>query len=113
MAMYELSQLKNAGAKFVTVDPLFNPTAAAIGISSDNRLPCRPATDHVVVLGLIQTLITEDDPKKTLIRWDYINKYTVRFDADHMPEKADKKENLKDYVLGVYDKTPKSAEWAA
>lgn len=113
MAMYELSQIKKAGAKFVTVDPLFNPTAAAMGVTSENWYPCRPATDHALVLGLMHTLLVEDDPKKNpLIRWDYLNKYTVGFDAEHMPENADKKENLKDYLLGTYDKTPKNAQWA-
>lgn len=34
------------------------------------------------------------------------------FDAEHMPEGADPKDNFKDYVLGTYDKEPKTPEWA-
>jgi len=31
---------------------------------------------------------------------DFLDKYTVGFDADHMPEGVDPKENFKDYVPG-------------
>ncbi len=112
--MYKLLQVKNAGKKFVCVDPFFNPSAAAMGVKPEDWYPCRPGGDHPMVLGMMHTLLTEDDPKKNpLIRWDYLNKYTVGFDKDHMPEGADPKENLKDYLLGTYDNEPKTAEWAA
>ena len=112
--MVKLTQCKEKGIEFVCVDPFFTPSSAALGVKPDAWYPCRPGTDHALVLGMMHTLLTEDDPKKNpLVRWDYLNKYTVGFDKDHMPQGADPKENLKDYILGVYDKTPKSAKWAA
>jgi anaerobic dimethyl sulfoxide reductase subunit A len=44
---------------------------------------------------------------------EFLDKYTVGFDADHMPEGASTNENFKDYVLGAYDGIPKTAEWAS
>jgi anaerobic dimethyl sulfoxide reductase subunit A len=43
----------------------------------------------------------------------FLDKYTLGFDADHMPDGASKKDNFKDYVLGTYDGVPKTPEWAA
>ncbi|BAS26153.1 molybdopterin-dependent oxidoreductase [Limnochorda pilosa] len=112
--VYALLQAKKAGARFVVVDPFFHPTAAAMGVSTDDWLPIRPATDHALVLGMMHTLLVEDDPVSSpLVNWEFLHKYTVGFDRDHMPAGADAKENLKDYVLGTYDGQPKSAEWAA
>lgn len=111
---YALLQAKKAGAKFICVDPFFNPTAQAMGVASEDWYPCRPATDHAFVLGMAHTLIVEDDPKTNrLIDWDFLNRCTVGFDKDHMPEGADPKENFRDYVLGTFDGQPKNAEWAA
>lgn len=111
---YAMLRAKKAGAKFICVDPFFTPTAVAMGVSEENWVPVRPATDTALVLGIMHTLLVEDDPKTNpLINWDFLNTHTVGFDADHMPEGADPKENLKDYLLGTFDSTPKTAEWAA
>ena len=112
--MYKLLKVKNAGKKFICVDPFFNTSASTLGVKPEDWYPCRPGTDHALVLGMMHTLLTEDDPKKNpLVRWDYLDKYTIGFDKDHMPAGADPKDNLKDYILGTYDKEPKTAEWAA
>lgn len=104
-------EAKKAGAKFIFIDPFYNDTAM---ILADDWVPVRPATDHALALGIAYTLITEDDPEtNALIDWDFINRCTVGFDADHMPEGADPKENFKDYVLGTLDGEPKTPEWAA
>lgn len=111
---YNLLQCKIAGAKFMCVDPFFNPTAVAMEVATDDWIPCRPATDHALALGMMHTLLTEDDPETNpLVKWDFLERYTVGFDKDHMPEGADPKENFQDYLLGTYDGQPKSAEWAA
>ncbi len=108
---YFLLQAKKAGAKFIYIDPFYNPSAQ---ILADEWIPVRPATDPALALGMAYTLITEDDPATNpLIDWDFLNKNTVGFDRDHMPEGADPKENFKDYVLGTYDGQPKTPEWAS
>ena len=102
---------KQAGAKFLFLDPYYNDTAM---ILADEWVPVRPGTDHALALGMAHTLIVEDDPvANPLIDWDFLNRCTVGFDKDHLPEGTDPKENFKDYVLGTYDGQPKTPEWAA
>jgi anaerobic dimethyl sulfoxide reductase subunit A len=102
---------KKAGAKFVFVDPFYNDSAMVL---ADEWIPIRPGTDHTMVLGMAHTLITEDDPDTNpLIDWDFLNRCTVGFDAEHLPEGADPQDNFKDYVLGTFDGQPKTAEWAS
>jgi anaerobic dimethyl sulfoxide reductase subunit A len=110
-AMSFYREAKKAGAKFIIIDPIYNDTAM---ILADEWVPVRPGTDHALALGMAYTLITEDNPASMpLIDWDFLNSCTVGFDADHMPEGADSKDNFKDYVLGTFDGVPKTPEWAA
>jgi len=95
----------------VFIDPYYSESAQALG---DEWIPIRPGTDHAMLLGMAHTLIVEDDPvTNPLIDWDFLNRCSVGFDADHMPEGADPQENFKDYVLGTYDGVPKTPEWAS
>jgi anaerobic dimethyl sulfoxide reductase subunit A len=108
---YNFLQAKRAGVKFIFVDPFLNPTAS---IMADEWIPIRPGTDTTMLLAMAYVMLTEDDPKTNpLIDWDFLNRCTVGFDKDHMPEGADPKENFKDYVLGVLDGQPKTPEWAS
>lgn len=107
---YNFLQAKRAGAKFIFVDPFFNPTAS---IFADDWIPIRPVTDTTMLLAIAHVMLSEDSPTNPLIDWDFLNRCTVGFDKDHMPEGADPKENFKDYVLGTYDGVPKTPAWAA
>lgn len=102
---YNYLQAKKAGAKFIVIDPLFTETARVL---ADQWIPVRPATDTTLILGMAHYIITNN-----LLDQSFLDNCTVGFDADHMPEGADPKENFKDYVLGTYDGTPKTPEWAA
>ena len=106
---YHLLQIKKAGAKFVAVDPFYNDSYALVDAE---WIPCRPSTDMALFLGIANAML-EMDAEKQLIDWDYLNTHTVGFDADHMPEGEDPQGNFKDYVLGTYDGTPKTPEWAS
>jgi len=103
-------QAKKAGAKFIFIDPI---RTQSVELLADEWIPIRPATDHAMLLGMAHTLITADSPTNKLIDWDFLNRCTVGFDADHMPTGADPKQNFKDYVLGKTDGVPKTPEWAA
>ncbi|MDQ7093731.1 molybdopterin-dependent oxidoreductase [Desulfosporosinus sp. PR] len=107
---YHYMQAKKAGAKFIYIDPFFTDSAR---ILADEWIPIRPATDAAMMLGMAYVMITEDSSIRPLIDWDFLNRCTVGFDAGHMPEGADPKENYKDYVLGTYDGQPKTPEWAS
>ncbi len=104
-------EAKKAGAKFIFLDPFYNDSAMILG---DEWVPVRPGTDHALALGMAHTLLTEDDPETNpLIDWDFLNRCTVGFDREHMPEGADPDLNFKDYVLGELDGEAKTPEWAA
>lgn len=107
---YNFLQAKKAGAKFIFIDPLYTDTARTLG---DEWIPIRPSTDAAMLLGMAHVMITGDSAAKPLIDWEFLNKCTVGFDADHMPAGADPKENFKDYVLGTYDGIPKDTKWAS
>ncbi|WPC76204.1 molybdopterin-dependent oxidoreductase [Vibrio porteresiae] len=108
---YHYIQAKKAGAKFICIDPSYTDTAA---ILDAEWIPINPATDHALVLALMYVLLQEDNPKTNpLIKWDFLDRYTIGFDAQHMPEGADPKDNFKDYLLGTYTNDPKTPEWAS
>lgn len=102
---YNYLQAKKAGAKIIMVDPFYNDTAQVL---ADEWIPVRPGTDTALLLGMAYHMITNN-----LQDQKFLDRYTVGFDAQHMPEGADPQENFKDYVLGTYDGQPKTPEWAA
>ncbi len=108
---YNFLQVKKAGARFIFIDPFYSSSAAVL---ADDWYPVRPGTDHAMILGMMHTLLDEDNPvNNPLIDWDFLNRCTVGFDRDHMPEGVDPSENFKDYLLGKNDGQPKDAVWAS
>lgn len=110
MPMVNLMRAKKKGIKFIVLDPMYTNTAAVL---ADEYIPIRPATDTTMLLAMAYVMITEDKKPYNLIDWDFLNRCTVGFDSEHMPEDVDKNENFMDYVLGTFDKEPKTPEWAS
>ncbi|MGG0720006.1 molybdopterin-dependent oxidoreductase [Robertmurraya massiliosenegalensis] len=102
---YNLMQAKKAGAKFIFVDPHVSPSMKTLG---DQYIPCRPGTDTALLIGMAYYMI-----ENNLQDQDFLDRCTVGFDKDHMPDGADPKDSFKDYVLGTYDGIPKTPEWAS
>ena len=103
---YHFLQAKKAGAKIIMIDPWFSPMAQAI---ADEWIAVRPGTDCALLAAIAYVMID-----KNLQDQAFLDKYTIGFDADHMPEDAPAgAENFKDYILGKYDGTPKTPEWAS
>ncbi|ALC91309.1 DMSO reductase [Bacillus sp. FJAT-18017] len=107
---YNYLQAKKAGARFISIDPMYSESAR---VFEADWVPVRPGQDDALAFGIMYTLLDEDSPSNPLVKWDFLDKYTVGFDADHMPKGADPKDNLKDYILGTYDGQPKTPEWAS
>ncbi len=103
-------QAKKAGAQYIYVGPYYNATAQMLDAK---WIPVMAGTDTALLLGVAQTLIAKDSPEHPMIDWDFLNKYAVGFDADHMPEGAKLDENFHDYLMGVYDGVVKDAAWAS
>jgi biotin/methionine sulfoxide reductase len=82
-----------AGVAFVNISPLRDDAAHLAGAE---WLALRPNTDMAVMLGLAHTLIVEELHDRA-----FLASHCVGFDA------------FADYVLGLTDNQPKSAEWAA
>ncbi|MDR0514286.1 MAG: molybdopterin-dependent oxidoreductase [Coriobacteriaceae bacterium] len=101
---YQLSWAREQGSKVIIIDPWLNQTAQAL---ADEWIPILPGTDTALVIGICYHWIENNQYDQ-----EYLDKYTIGFDADHMPEGAPKEENWKDYVLGTYDGEPKTPEWA-
>ncbi|MBQ9955418.1 MAG: molybdopterin-dependent oxidoreductase [Eggerthellaceae bacterium] len=91
------------------VGPEYSVTA---GFTNALWIPVRPGTDTALLLGVAYSMITRDEDG-SLINWDFLNRCTVGFDADHMPADATTSESFRDYVLGISDGQPKSQEWAS
>lgn len=102
-------QAKKRGAEFISVTPEHNSTA---NLLDARHIYVRPGTDTAFLLAVAHEMLRMDEDKH-LIDWDFLHTYCVGFDSDSMPKAAKEDENFKDYVLGVYDETPKTPEWAS
>ncbi|WP_455798231.1 molybdopterin-dependent oxidoreductase [Adlercreutzia sp. CNCM I-6207] len=101
---------KAAGVSFVVIAPSYNATAQLLNA---RWIPLRAGTDTAFMIAVAYEMIKLDEELGNIVDWDFLNTYCVGFDADHMPADATTDENFKDYLLGVYDGTPKTAEWAS
>ncbi len=126
---YNYLQAKKAGAKFVVIDPRYNESCKPLDAQ---WIPIRPATDTAMILGMIQHIIANNMHDK-----DYLDKYCVGFDKDHMPkadyadytynpmerlaftysaQEIDPADNFYDYVMGegkFASEGAKTPEWAS
>jgi anaerobic dimethyl sulfoxide reductase subunit A len=107
--MRYLKEAYEAGVKFVFVGPEYNVSAAAFNAE---WYPVRTATDTAFLLGVAYAML-EQDEEYGLIDWDFLNRNTVGFYKEHMPEDAKTDECFRDYVMGDSDGTPKTPEWAS
>lgn len=95
---------KEAGARFIVVDPRLSDTAKAL---EAEWIPIRPTTDNALINALAYVMIMEN-----LHNQAFLDKYCIGFDEDHMPEGAPRNSSYRSYVLGVSDGIPKTPEWA-
>lgn len=110
-AMVAYQHAKANGTKFYGIDPFYNDTYAAL---EAEWIPIRPGTDTAFLAGMAYVMLTEDDPEKNpLIDWDFLERCTIGFTKDSIPEIDKGDESYQDYVLGIVDGIPKTPEWAA
>ena len=101
---------KEAGTKFIVIDPIYNASAQMLDAY---WIPVRTGTDTALFLGVAHEMLRLDKEKGDIVDWDFLNKYTVGFDADHKPADLKDDVNVLDYINGVYDGVEKTAEWAS
>jgi len=102
---YYMRLAKQRGCKFVLVDPQYTDSAAAYDAW---WIPIKPDTDAAMLAGMAHHIFTND-----LHDQAFIDRFCLGMDAGTMPNWAKDKENFKDYILGTYDRQPKTPEWAA
>lgn len=107
---YHYLQARDAGTRFVVIGPSYNATAQLF----DARwIPVRAGTDTAFMLVAAYEMLMLDAARGDVVDWDFLDRCTVGFDAEHMPDEAVLDENFRDYLLGAYDGIPKTAEWAS
>ncbi len=90
----------------IVIDPRYTDTVVSSG---DEWIPIRPGTDTALSAALAYVMIKED-----LIDKEFIEKYTIGYDEDTLPEGAEPNSSYKSYIMGLgADKTPKTPQWAA
>ena len=107
---YHYIRAKEAGVKFITVDPIY--TASAQMLDAE-WIPIRTGTDTAFLLGVASEMIRLDKAEGDIVDWEFLDKYTVGFDADHKPEDLKEDVNFADYLEGKYDGVKHDAEWAS
>jgi anaerobic dimethyl sulfoxide reductase subunit A len=101
---YYISQLRKKGVPIVVIDPRESDSAIGYG---DEWIPIRPSTDGAMIDAMAYVIF-----KEGLEDREFINKFCVGFDSDHMPEGVPKEENYKDYLFGKKDGIEKTTSWA-
>ncbi len=102
---YYLRMARQRGCKFVLVDPQYTDAASAYDAW---WIPIRPNTDAAMMAGMAHHIFTNQ-----LQDQKFIDRFCLGMDAGTMPKAYADRENFKDYILGKYDNTPKTPEWAA
>ena len=108
--MYHFWRAKEAGAEFVYIGPECNLTATTL---EAKWIPVRPGTDTALLLAVAYEMLRLDEEEGDIVDWDFLKTDTIGFDDDSMPAGASTSENIKGYILGQYDKVPKTPEWAS
>ncbi len=101
---YYMRMAKQSGCKFVLVDPQYTDSASTYDAW---WIPIKPNTDAAMLAGMAHDIFSEN-----LQDQKFIDKFVQGMDEGTMPGWAKGQENFKDYILGKYDNTPKTPEWA-
>lgn len=102
---YYMLKAKQAGAKFIVVDPRQTDTVVALDAE---WVPINPGTDVALIAALAYVMIKED-----LYDKEFVATHTVGFDESNLPEGAPPNSSWMAYVMGDADGVTKTPEWAA
>ena len=103
---YHCLKAKEAGAKFIVIDPIYNDTAIA---TEADWIPIYPGTDNALIDAMAYVMV-----KENLYDKEFMTTYSVGFDEDTLPEGAPRNSSYMSYIMGNGpDKTVKTPEWAA
>ncbi|MEM2216740.1 MAG: molybdopterin-dependent oxidoreductase, partial [Nitrososphaerota archaeon] len=95
---------RDAGIPVIQIDPFRNDTGCFI---ADKWIPIIPGTDAALAAAIAYIWITDGTYDK-----EYLDKYTIGFDDEHLPPGAPPNSSFKNYILGKIDGVPKTPKWA-
>lgn len=101
---YYYQRMKRNGTKFIVVDPRYSDTVASY---ADQWVPLLPTSDNALMDAMMYVIYTEN-----LHDQEFINKNTIGFDENSMPEGVPSGESLVSYLMGKKDGIAKTPEWA-
>lgn len=110
-AVWDFARVREAvqgrGGRIINIDYRMNESASG---HPEEWLPIRPGTDAALCSAIAHEWIANGQVDK-----DFLDKYTVGYDEDTMPESAKgQNKSYKDYIMGTgYDMVEKTPEWAA
>ncbi|WP_182353561.1 DMSO/selenate family reductase complex A subunit [Flaviflexus huanghaiensis] len=105
---YILQQVRkqNPGLKIIVIDPRYTDTAQNL---ADQWIPIRPGTDAALVAGMVHHMVESD-----LHDQEFLDRYCLGFDEDHMPEDVPANSSYLSYIQGLGpDGVEKTPEWAS
>ncbi len=96
--------MKQNGTRFIVVDPRYSDTVASL---ADEWIPLLPSTDNALMDAMMYVIISENLHDKA-----FIERYTLGFNEDSMPEGVPENESLVAWLMGHKDGVEKTPEWA-
>lgn len=100
-----LRKAKEAGAKIIVVDPRYSDTAVAY---ADEWVALKPTSDVALLSAMAYVIYTEG-----LHDQEFLDKFCIGFDEEHMPEGVDSSLCYRAYIMGEQDGILKTPEWAS
>ncbi len=97
-------QMKQNGTHFIVVDPRYSDTVSSL---ADEWVPLLPSTDNALMDAMMYVIVSENLHDKA-----FIDRYTLGFDEENMPEGVPANESLVAYLMGKKDGVVKTPEWA-
>ena len=95
---------KENGAKIVVIDPRMSDTALTM---ADRWIPIRPSSDTAMADAMAYVIW-----KENLQDQEFMDRFCIGFDEDHMPDGVPYGESYHSYVFGIKDGIEKTPEWA-
>ncbi len=100
-----LVQAKRAGARVIVIDPRRTETAE---LFADQWIPIRPGTDGALADAMAWVIFD-----RGLQDRDFLDRFCLGFDEDHMPEGVPAGESIRSYLTGARDGIAKTPAWAS
>lgn len=95
---------KEKGAKIIVIDPRMSDTVMTM---ADTWIPIRPSSDTALIDAMAHTIWQEG-----LQDQQFMDKFCIGFDEDHMPDSVPTGESYHSHVFGLRDGIEKTPQWA-